>query len=97
MAKGYWIARLNVHDSARYPEYIEAAAPAYAEYGARFLVRGGAVGASEGDVRQRNVVIEFPTYEAALACYNSDSYAKARAIRQELAEGEIIVVEGVDG
>lgn len=97
MAKGYWIGRVTVHDPERYTDYVAAATPAYQEYGARFLVRGGEIGASEGDTRPRNVVIEFPTYEAALACYNSDTYARARAIRQAISDGEIVVVEGHDG
>lgn len=96
MPKGYWIGRVTVHDPERYKDYISTATPAYQAHGAKFLVRGGTIGASEGGTRPRNVVIEFPTYEAALACYNSDTYAKARAIRQEISDGEIIVIEGND-
>jgi len=97
MPKGYWVGRIDVHDSERYKDYIAAATPAYQEFGARFLVRGGTIGASEGTPRQRNVVIEFPSYQAALDCYNSQTYAKARAIRQALSEGDVIVIEGYDG
>ena len=39
-------------------------------------------------------MIEFPSYEAALACYNSDTYRKARAIRQQFAEGELLIAKG---
>ncbi len=94
MPKGYWIARLDVHNQERYHEYVEAATPAYKEYGAKFLVRGGVIIADEGGSRSRNVVIEFETVEAARACYESDTYAAARKIRQELSEGELIVIEG---
>ena len=94
MPKGYWIGRVTVHDPERYKDYIATATPAYREHGAKFLVRGGAVGACEGEARPRNVVIEFPTYEAALACYNSDTYARARAIRQDISQGDVIVIEG---
>lgn len=94
MPKGYWIARLDVSNQDRYHEYVEAATPAYKEHGAKFLIRGGAIVAEEGPARSRNVVIEFDSVEVALACYNSDIYSKARAIRQELSEGELIVVEG---
>jgi Uncharacterized conserved protein len=95
MAKGYWIGRVDVHDPEAYKEYMKTAAPAYVEYGARFLVRGGAIGAEEGKSRGRNVVVEFPSYEAALACYNSETYQRARAIRRQYSEGELIVVEGI--
>ena len=97
MAKGYWVARIDVDDPERYKDYVAAATPAYQEYGARFLVRGGEIMASEGTTRARNVVIEFPTYEAALACYNSETYARARAIRQDISSGEVIVVKGHEG
>jgi len=97
MAKGYWIGRITVHQPDRYHEYVDAATPAYREYGASFLVRGGAYDGVEGEARPRNVVIEFPSMDAARACYNSDQYAKARAIRHEIADGELIIVEGYDG
>lgn len=97
MPKAYWIARIAVNAPERYHEYIEAASPAYKEFGARFLVRGGEVAASEGEARPRNVVIEFHSMEKALGCYNSPTYAKARAIRQEISDGELIVIEGHDG
>jgi uncharacterized protein (DUF1330 family) len=96
MTKAYWIGRITVHQPERYKEYVEAATPAYKAHGARFLVRGGAYEAVEGEARPRNVVIEFPSLEAARACYDSEQYGKARAIRQEIADGELIIVEGHD-
>ena len=97
MPKGYWVARIDVSDAERYKDYVAAATPAYKEFGARFLVRGGKVVGAEGQGRSRNVVIEFPSVEAALACYNSDAYTRARAIRQQLSEGELVIIEGHDG
>jgi uncharacterized protein (DUF1330 family) len=97
MAKGYWIARMTVNNSAEYPKYVEAASPAFKQYGAKFIIRGGRAEAVEGPGRERNVVIEFPSFEDALACYNSPDYQAAAKIRQACAEGEIIVVEGFDG
>lgn len=97
MKKGYWIARINVRDPERYKDYLKIAQPAYQEFGANFLVRGGAYDAKEGEARERNVVVEFPSVEAAHACYNSAAYSEARAIRQQVAEGELIIIEGHDG
>jgi len=59
MPKGYWIVRVTVRDSARYPDYLAAARPAFEKYGARFLVRGGPFETKEGISRERNVVVEF--------------------------------------
>jgi uncharacterized protein (DUF1330 family) len=97
MPKGYWIGRITVHDPERYKDYVSTATPAYKEFGAKFLVRGGQSNAVEGEGRPRNVVIEFDSYEKALACYNSPAYVAARAIRQEVADGELIIVEGPEG
>jgi uncharacterized protein (DUF1330 family) len=97
MAKGYWIARVDIRDAARYPDYVAAAKLAFEKYGARFLARGGAYQKLEGEVRARNVVIEFPSLQAAADCYNSPEYQIAASIRQECADAEMVIVEGVDG
>lgn len=94
MAKGYWIGRVDVSDPERYKAYIEANGPVFEKHGARFLVRGGRFEAVEGDARERNVVLEFPSYEAALACYNSPEYQAARALREPVSICDLIVIEG---
>ena len=69
-----------------------------AEYGdPRFLVRGGQFEAVEGGARSRNVVIEFPSYQAALECYRSPEYATAMALRLKAGVADILVIEGYDG
>ncbi|MCF3596103.1 DUF1330 domain-containing protein [Rhodobacteraceae bacterium LMO-12] len=97
MAKGYWIGRVDVDDLEIYKTYVAANAAPFAEYGARFLVRGGQFENPEGSARSRNVVIEFPSYEAALACYQSDGYQAAKALRDPVSTGDIVIVEGYDG
>lgn len=97
MPKGYWIARVDVSDPDAYRRYAEANAEVFARHGARFVVRGDRFEAVEGTARARNVVIEFPSYEAALACYRSPEYAAAMAHRAGAAVADIIVIEGYDG
>ncbi len=97
MPKGYWIGSVEVDDIETYKKYIEANAAPFAEYGARFLVRGGPFVNVEGSARSRNVVIEFPSYEAALACYESDSYQAAKAIRTPISVNNMVIIEGYDG
>ncbi|MEM9549785.1 MAG: DUF1330 domain-containing protein [Pseudomonadota bacterium] len=97
MPKGYWIANNIVHDVETYETYKAANAVPFREFGARFLVRGGAQTGAEGQINPRTVVIEFPSYEAALACYESDSYKSAKAIRDPVSDGTLIIVEGYDG
>jgi uncharacterized protein (DUF1330 family) len=97
MAKGYWIGLNDVTDPERYKSYVAAGAEAFAKYGARFLARGGRSERPEGTTRARVVIIEFPSYEAALACYRSPEYAKAHALRQGAAESDVVLVEGCEG
>ena len=95
MPKGYWIARVDVRDAEAYKDYVAAAKIAFEKYGARFLARGGEHEAAEGPGRARNVIIEFESLKTARDCYHSPEYQRAAAIRQKVADGEIMLVEGV--
>ena len=97
MAKGYWIGRVDVTDGEGYKGYVARNGAAFARFGGRFLVRGGPFEAPEGTARARNVVIEFPDYAAALACYRSAEYQQALAHRLPHSQGEIVIIEGYDG
>ena len=97
MAKGYWVASVDVHDAEAYKAYVAANAVPFAKYGAQFLVRGGAGEAVEGKFRARVVVIEFPDHAAALACYRSPEYAQALALRTAASTADIMIIEGYDG
>lgn len=93
-ARGYWIVHISVTDPTNYPKYLAADAAVFAKYDARFLVRGGRFEAMEGPARERHVVIEFESYETALACYRSSDYQAAARLRQAYAQSEVLIVEG---
>jgi uncharacterized protein (DUF1330 family) len=95
--KGYWIAHVDVTDPEGYKPYQTANATAFGKFGARFLVRGGRQEVTEGHARSRGVVIEFPSYDAALACYRSPEYQAAKALRLGRAEIDLMVIEGYGG
>lgn len=95
MAKGYWIARVDVREADNYKDYVAAAKPAFERFGATFLARGGAFVELEGTARHRNVIIEFPSLQHAVDCYNSPEYQVAAKIRQKIADAEMVVVEGI--
>jgi uncharacterized protein (DUF1330 family) len=97
MAKGYWIARVDVTNPEGYKEYIAANAAVFQKYAARFLVRGGQFEAPEGKPRSRNVVLEFKDYDTAVACYHSPEYAAAKQLREPHSEADFIIIEGYDG
>ena len=94
--KGYWIGGVDVTDPEGYKRYIAANAVPFGKFGARFLVRGGRSEVMEGRSRARNVVMEFPSYDAALACYRSDDYQAAAALRKGKAEVDLVVIEAFD-
>jgi uncharacterized protein (DUF1330 family) len=97
MAKGYWIARVDVKNEKGFNPYAAANAAIFKKFGGHYLVRGGKFDAVEGNSRARNVVIEFPDYAAALACYRSPEYQENIKVRLPHATVDLIVIEGYDG
>lgn len=97
MTKGYWVARVDVTDAEKYKAYVAANAEPFRKHGARFLVRAGRFENPEGSSRSRNVVIEFPSYHAALDCWNSPEYQEAIKFRLGASTIDLVIVEGYDG
>jgi uncharacterized protein (DUF1330 family) len=97
MAKGYWIAHVDVSDPEGYKEYQVANATAFRKYGGQFLVRGGVSEMVEGKQRSRHVIIEFKDYATALACYRSPEYAVAKEKRKGKGEMDLVIVESCEG
>lgn len=95
MPKAYWIAHVTVTDPGQYRFYAETAPLAFKKHGATILARGGEFRQMEGEGRPRNVVIEFPSLQAAIDCYNSEEYQTAKAKRKGAGLAEIVLVEGV--
>jgi uncharacterized protein (DUF1330 family) len=97
MAKGYWIGRVDVNNEEGYKPYAAANPAIFKKHGGRFVVRAGKFEGMEGTHRSRNVVIEFPDYAAALACYRSPEYQANIKVSQPHAIIDLIVIEGYDG
>ena len=95
MAKAYWIAHVTVTDMEEYQKYVASTPPAFEKYGAKILARGGNYEVMEGSGRARNVVIEFASFEDAIACYRSEEYQKARAHRIDAGNADITIIEGI--
>ncbi len=95
MPKGYVIAHAVVTDPEKWGQYVAKSKIAVDKFGGRPLVRGGRCEVIEGNGVARNVVIEFPSYEAALEYEHSPEYQAAKALRQGAGTIDIIVVEGV--
>ena len=94
MPKGYLIANITVKDPEDYAGYTGQAPPLMARFGGNYIVRGGRAEVPEGESRERQVVIEFPSYENAVAAYNDPDYQKIAEIRRRATDSTIILVEG---
>ncbi|MEO6328325.1 MAG: DUF1330 domain-containing protein [Ginsengibacter sp.] len=91
----YIIVDVSITDKKEYEEYKKLTPAAIAAYDGKFIVRGGATETLEGNWEpERIVVLEFPTVERAKEWWNSEIYAKAKAIRQRSAKTQMIVVQG---
>ena len=93
----YLMAEAKVTDPAAYETYKRLAQVAIAQYGGRYLVRGGAVDVLEGQWTppQRLVLVEFPSVEQAKKFYDSPEYRAARDARATAADMNMLVVAGV--
>lgn len=94
----YWLARSRIDDPVQYKKYTDLVPAIIARHGGKVLARGGKFRIMEGpDTFQRFVVIEFPTFEQAVACFESKEYQEAATFRK--AGGGIVenvIVEGGD-
>jgi uncharacterized protein (DUF1330 family) len=91
------IADIDVHDPQRYEDYKAGSPASLAEFGGRFVARGGAIEVLEGDWDPaRVVIIEFPDADSARRWYGSAGYQDLKAIRDEAASGRFVLVDGVN-
>jgi uncharacterized protein (DUF1330 family) len=96
MKKGYWVvAYKSVGDEAMMGRYLELARVALGKFGAHSLVSPkSAVTAHEAGLKQSTVVVEFESYEIALAAYESEDYKKALAVLGPEVERDFRIAEG---
>ncbi len=92
----YIILDINVRDAAQFEAYQQGAPATVAQYGGRYLVRGGQHETLEGNWHPtRLVVLEFPSAEAARRWYESEAYEKVKPLRRQRARSDIVLVTGI--
>jgi uncharacterized protein (DUF1330 family) len=97
MAKGYWVSVYPaISDPERLTAYDKLARPAVQAGGGRTLSRGGRVVAHEAGITQRVVLIEFGSFEQAVAAYESEAYQKALVALPDGVERDFRIIEGID-
>ena len=93
----YVVVDITVKDAIVYEEYRRLAPASIAQYGGKYIVRGGATTVLEGTWSPtRLVILEFPTAQQARAWGSSPEYAPAKALREQCADADMVLVEGVD-
>jgi len=96
LPKAYVIAEIEVVDASTCEGYTSVAAPIAAQYGGRYIIRGGEIHLAEGDAPSASlVVLEFANLTAAHAFLNSDEYRPVAEIRHKAAKSRIMIVEGI--
>ena len=94
----YWVARSKVNDPEQYKKYADLAPAIIGKFGGKFLARAGKFKILEGPEKfHRFVVIEFPSFEKAVACHESPEYREAAAHRKKdgASELEVVIVESI--
>ena len=92
----YIIGRVRVTDWSRYAAYMQGTPGVVAQFGGRFLARGGEVVTLEGaEETDRVVILEFPTREAATQFYHSEEYQRLKGLREGAATAQFLVIDGV--
>lgn len=95
MPTALWIAHVTVTDDVAYAEYAKRATVAIADHQGVFLARGGICEQLEGAVRPRNVVVRFPSLQAARECYHSAVYQEALGFAKGASARELSIVEEI--
>ena len=96
MKKGYWVvAYRSISDPSAIKEYGKIAIPAIEAGGGKTVIRtADAIEPREAGLKQRLVVVEFESFEKAVAVYNSAAYQEALKALGSAAERDFRIVEG---
>lgn len=96
MKKGYWVvAYRSISDEPALKAYAALAVPAIQSSGGRFLTGGASrIEAHEAGMKQRTIIVEFDSYDIALAAHESEAYQKALRALGSGAERDYRIVEG---
>ena len=93
----YVIVRVEVTDWGKYNEYLKVGPGTLAQYGGRFIARGGDIVTLEGpEETRRMVILEFPSLGQAKAWYNSKEYQDAKKLRSGASIGSLVAIAGIE-
>jgi len=97
MPKGYWVSVYRtISDPEKLAAYNKLARPAVEAGGGRTIVRGGRVVAHDVGIAERTVLVEFDSFEQAVAAHESAAYREALVALSDGVERDFRIVEGID-
>lgn len=97
MPKGYWVsAYRSISDPEKLAAYSKLAPQAVKAGGGRVLSRGSRVVAHDAGIAERTVLIEFDSFEQAVAAHESAAYQEALAALSDGVERDFRIIEGMD-
>jgi len=97
VAKGYWVSAYHtISDPEKLAAYNKLARPAVRAGGGRTLARGGRVVARDAGIAERTVLVEFDSFEQAVAAYESAAYQEALLALSDSVERDFRIIEGID-
>jgi len=93
---GFWIVRgSDVKDQEAFDEYAQLANPIVKKYGATIVAGRSRHQTREGEEYARVLLIEFPTFDQAIACYDDTEYQASLTYAHKAYDRELVIVEGV--
>ncbi len=96
MAKGYWIAHIDISDPLKHALFVEHCTEAIERLGGRILVRTDDGVRASGKLRQRSIVIEFDSYNDAVSLLDDPQHTEARRLIADHCEIDMVVVPGTE-
>jgi len=97
VAKGYWVSVYRViSDPEKVAAYDELARPAVQAGGGRVISRGEHVAVYDAGIAERTILIEFDSFEQAVAARESEAYQKALVALDDGVERDFRIIEGLD-
>ncbi|WP_069766977.1 DUF1330 domain-containing protein [Streptomyces sp. LUP30] len=97
MPKGYWVSVYRtISDPEKLAAYDRLAGPAVRAGGGRVLARGSRVVAHDAGIAERTILIEFDSFEQAVAARESAAYQEALVVLSDAVERDFRIVEGID-
>ena len=97
MPKGYWVSVYRtISDPDKLAAYNELARAAVQAFGGRTLIRGGRVVAYDAGIAERTILVEFDSFEQAVAARESAAYQEALLALSDSVDRDFRIVEGTD-